>query len=153
MVKNKGVYCHISPYQGLTAANADKWLACRPGSEAAVAMGLMYLLIERRRNGAPMAGQSPAKSLLDALWRLAESYPPEKAAALSGLSTDDLERLARLLADARQPLVLPTSAVGSGASSTAADLAVVWLNCFAQHPVAALRFQTAPSRGNGTQPT
>ena len=43
MLKNgeKNLFFQISPYQSLTGANADHWLACNPGSEAAVALGLV----------------------------------------------------------------------------------------------------------------
>ena len=34
----KGLFMHVGPYESLTAANADKWLACRPGGEVAVAL-------------------------------------------------------------------------------------------------------------------
>ena len=35
----KGFFCHVSPYQSLTGANADLWLSCKPGTEAHVAHG------------------------------------------------------------------------------------------------------------------
>ena len=44
---NKHLFFQISPYQSLTGANADHWLACRPGSEAVVALGLIREALDR----------------------------------------------------------------------------------------------------------
>ena len=35
---NKGLFVTVSPHQSLSGANADYWMACKPGSEAAVAL-------------------------------------------------------------------------------------------------------------------
>ncbi|NNL75136.1 MAG: molybdopterin-dependent oxidoreductase, partial [Desulfobacterales bacterium] len=35
--EKKNLFFEVSPFQSLTGANADSWLACKPGSEAAVA--------------------------------------------------------------------------------------------------------------------
>lgn len=45
----KGRFIQISPFQSPTAANADQWLMCRPGSEAGLAMALIRPAIEQGR--------------------------------------------------------------------------------------------------------
>ena len=51
---SKGRFFHISPYQSLTCANSDLWLSCRPGSEAAFALGLLNQALRLgRRSGLP----------------------------------------------------------------------------------------------------
>jgi molybdopterin-containing oxidoreductase family iron-sulfur binding subunit len=37
----KNLFFQVSPFQSLTGANADHWLACKPGSESVVALGLV----------------------------------------------------------------------------------------------------------------
>ena len=44
--KRKGLFLQVSPFQSLTAANADAWLACHPGSEAVVAPGMIQVALD-----------------------------------------------------------------------------------------------------------
>ena len=44
----KGRFFFIGPYQSVTGANADRWLPCIPGGEAAVALGLLRRIAGRR---------------------------------------------------------------------------------------------------------
>ena len=47
----KGFFFLVSPFQTLTGANADRWLACAPGTEAVVALGLVRQMLDIRRGG------------------------------------------------------------------------------------------------------
>ena len=48
----KGLFFFVGPYQSVTGANADRWLPCIPGGEAAVALGLLGELLAADRGRA-----------------------------------------------------------------------------------------------------
>ncbi len=83
----------IDPYPTRTARAADWHIAIRPGTDSALALGMMHILVrdglydreyvERWTHG--------FEQLLE---RIAE-YPPERVAALTGIPAADIERLAR----------------------------------------------------------
>src|SRR5262249_36778565 len=84
----------IDPHRSLTAAASDWWLPIRPGTDAALALGLMYVIwrdglqddnsLDRFCVGGPQLKH-----------RALSEYPPEKVAAITGLSAADVETLAR----------------------------------------------------------
>jgi anaerobic selenocysteine-containing dehydrogenase len=84
----------IDPYRSKTAARSDWWLPIRPGTDAALALGLMHITW---RDGFQdddylaryCIGAEPLRE------RAMKEYPPEKVAAITGLSVADIERLAR----------------------------------------------------------
>jgi len=45
----KGFFFLASPFQTLTGANADHWLACAPGTEALFSLGLVRRMLDIRR--------------------------------------------------------------------------------------------------------
>jgi anaerobic selenocysteine-containing dehydrogenase/Fe-S-cluster-containing dehydrogenase component len=117
----KGVFVHISPYRSLTGANADLWLACRPGSQAVVALALIgELLHDKRAEGLPA-------NLRQGLEKAARDYTKDKAAEAAGIPLEQLEQVIEILKRASKPLVLSTeTAAGSGALQT--DLAANYLD-------------------------
>jgi molybdopterin-containing oxidoreductase family iron-sulfur binding subunit len=106
----KGRFIHISPWQGLTGANADQWLACAPGGEAAVALGLVGRMIASGRT----AGLSA--DARESLRKAVADYTPERVTALSGIPAVQVDLLAERLSRAQRPLVL-----GAGSGHGAAD--------------------------------
>ena len=87
----------IDPHRSNTAAKSDWWIPVRPGTDAALALGLMHILfrdgledrdyLERYCLG--------ADKLRD---RALNEYAPEKVAAITGIPVDDIETLARAYA-------------------------------------------------------
>ncbi|HEX5681703.1 MAG TPA: hypothetical protein VFX82_12800, partial [Desulfobacterales bacterium] len=103
----KGLFLQVSPYQSLTGSNADHWLACAPGSEAVVALGLV-----RRMLAGGRGGHLPT-SLREGLAKASAAYTPETVSKLAGLAPAAYEKLAGRLEQARRPLVLgPGCGVG-----------------------------------------
>ncbi len=90
----------IDPYKSRTAARSDWWLPIRPGTDAALALGLMHILwrdglqdddyLDRYCMGGDQLRQ-----------RALNDYPPDKVARITGLAVDDIERLAREFAAIR----------------------------------------------------
>jgi len=118
----KGRFVHVSPYQSLTAANADKWLACRPGSEIAVVLMLVRQVMETSR------GKRFSPTFRSALKSLTESYTPQKVSQLTDIADTDLEKLSQRVLAARLPLILGSSSACHGQSAIATDVAAVLLN-------------------------
>ncbi len=118
----KGRFVQVSPFQSLTGANADRWIACRPGTEALVMMGLIRALAE-----AP-DGRTIDRNVVEALSETLAACTPEMVAERAGVSLDDQAAIAAHLQAAKTPLVLGVGAGGSGAQATAAELAALLLN-------------------------
>jgi len=90
----------IDPYRSLTAAKCDQHIAPLPGTDAALALGMMQVII--------------AEGLYDAdyverytlgfarLRERVQDYPPHKVAAICGLAAEDIVALAREYAGTRQ---------------------------------------------------
>jgi molybdopterin-containing oxidoreductase family iron-sulfur binding subunit len=118
----KGVYFHVSPCQSLTGANADQWLACHPGSEAAVAFGLIRETLKLGR-----ASHLP-RQLRYEIQNAASFYTREKVSQLSGIPENLLEKLARRVIQAKKPLILGTGSGASGPNALQTNLIVNYLN-------------------------
>ncbi len=118
----KGFYAHVSAYQSLTAANADQWIMCRPGTEASVAMALIAVLLDRG------LGRNLPIAFRTALMEVSARYRSDSPADASGVPIETVQGLARRLLAAQRPLVLPTATTTYGAASAAADLTSVLLN-------------------------
>ncbi len=118
----KGLFVQVSPYQSLTAANADKWFGCRPGTEAAVVMMLIQSALNSGR------GRHLQTSLRMALIQLSRSYTTAKVAKMTDLQVTDLGRLTHKIMKAQSPLILGTSSASDGRTAPAVELAVALLN-------------------------
>jgi molybdopterin-containing oxidoreductase family iron-sulfur binding subunit len=106
----KAVLVQVSPFQNVTGANADRWIPCRPGGEAAIALGLLNEWT-RGEKGTGLPGE-----VRDAIHRASGSWTPERVVETAGIRPEDFGLLVRCLADARRPLVL---GCGAGAPNDA----------------------------------
>ena len=95
----------IDPVRTRTAAAADWHLAPRPGSDAALAMGLMHVIV---RDGLVDLDyvERHATGFEQLRERLVE-YPPDTVARLTGIAAADIERLAHEFATIRPAVVRP----------------------------------------------
>ncbi len=83
----------IDPYSTRTAKVADWHIAIRPGTDAALALGLMHILFnESLYDQAYVAAYTHG---FEALRERAAAYPPERVAAITGIPSADILRLAR----------------------------------------------------------
>jgi anaerobic selenocysteine-containing dehydrogenase len=94
----------IDPYQCKTAARSDWWLPIRPGTDAALALGMMHVLW---RDGLQDEDYLSRYCLgADRLReRVLREYGPEKVASITGLTVGDIERLAREYGTTRPALI------------------------------------------------
>jgi len=84
----RGVLMAIEPAMSMTGANADTWVAARPGSEAAVVLGVGHVLMSK--HGVSAAGMPSAASAFSAM-------NPAKVKDLSGVSEAQLNKIADTL--------------------------------------------------------
>jgi molybdopterin guanine dinucleotide-containing S/N-oxide reductase-like protein len=89
----------IDPYKTRTAALADWHIAIRPGTDVALALGLMHVIL---REG--LEDRAYIAEMTHGFEQLAErvrEYTPERVAAWTGLASGEIEQLAREYATTR----------------------------------------------------
>jgi anaerobic selenocysteine-containing dehydrogenase len=94
----------IDPYKSKTAEHSDWWLPLRPGTDAALALGIMHVLwreglqdddfLERHCLGTAQLRQ-----------RALDDYPPARVEAITGVPAAEIEKLARLYGTTRPSLI------------------------------------------------
>ena len=89
----------IDPYRSLTAAKCDQHMAPLPGTDAALALGLMHVIINEGRFDADYVQRHTLG--FEQLRERVRDYPPQKAAAICGLAADEIVALAREYAGTR----------------------------------------------------
>jgi len=89
----------IDPIRTRTAALADQHLAINPGSDLALALGLMHVIIGEKLYDADYVDRYTHG--FDALRERAANYPPERVSALTGIAPADIVQLARDYATTR----------------------------------------------------
>ncbi len=125
---DKGRFVYAGPRLSLTGLNADEWLPIRPGSEAALALGMASAL---------GGDAGPYGSVLSA-------FDVRSAAQATGISEDAIQELAERFADG------PSLAMGPGVgahhrNATAANVAVMILNSVAGNVGTTVTMGAGPS--------
>ncbi len=94
----------IDPFRSRTAERSDWWVAIRPGTDAALALGLMHVLW---RDGLQdkdyLARHCLGSDLLRD--RALREYAPERVSTITGIPREDIERLAREYGTSRPALI------------------------------------------------
>jgi len=119
------------------AARSKDWVPARPGTEAALALGMAYVIItENLTSGFVDQAAAGFESLVDAEGRqhkgfkqlVLDSYSPEKVSEITGVSTEKITSLAREFAGARRPIALAGRGMGQTPGSVYDMMAVHALN-------------------------
>jgi len=122
-----GTFIHVEPRQSLTAANADVWLRNVPGTETAIALAVLRLMIEA---GAVDRSFAAAVASVDV----------KKVADDSGLDVDTLARVAAAFSRARPGLAVAGGMAVTGSNATQLHVAVNLLNAAAGNVGKTVRF-------------
>ena len=97
--RNGARFYTIDPRRNRTGAAADKHFFINPGSDTALALGMMHVIIgERLCDDDYVARHTTGFPELAAR---AKEYPPQRAAALTGIAQDEIVALAREYATTR----------------------------------------------------
>ena len=89
----------IDPIRTRTAALADRHFAINPGSDLALALGLMHVIIGENLHDADYVDRYT--NGFEPLRERVAAYPPERVAALTGIDAPDIVQLARDYATTR----------------------------------------------------
>jgi molybdopterin guanine dinucleotide-containing S/N-oxide reductase-like protein len=89
----------IDPYKTRTAALADWHIAIRPGTDVALALGLMHVILREGLEDQVYIGEMTHG--FDRLAERVRDYTPERVAGWTGLSPAEIEQLAREYATTR----------------------------------------------------
>ena len=93
----------IDPIRTRTAALADRHFPINPGSDLALALGMMHVILREKLHDADYVARYT--NGFEALEELARTYPPERAAALTGIAKEDIVELAREYATTRPSVI------------------------------------------------
>lgn len=115
----------IDPYQTRTAALADWHISVRPGTDAALALGMMHVLV---RDGlcdeAYIAENTHGFAALAAH---VKGYTPEMVEAATGVAAVDVERLARMFGETQPAAIRMNYGVQRSENGGAAARAILML--------------------------
>ncbi|MFA6810246.1 MAG: menaquinone reductase molybdopterin-binding-like subunit QrcB [Desulfoplanes sp.] len=111
MAADNAVYTYVGPVQKAgTSISAKTWVACAPGTEPLVALGIAAYLINAGK-GVGMPGYDALKEFVTL------TNPPSRVAQATGVSEATMKQLAGALLRARRPLILTGSEFGQGADA------------------------------------
>lgn len=132
------LWVHVEPRASLTASKAHRWIACNPGTEAAVAMGIAHVLVRDRLYDAAFMAEKVfgfedwvdfAGAQRKGFKNIVLSkYGPDEVAKISGVSPQTLQELARQLANQKHSLVVWGQDKGDKPNTLYHDLAFLALN-------------------------
>jgi anaerobic selenocysteine-containing dehydrogenase len=115
----------IDPYRTRTAALADWHIAIRPGTDAALALGMMHVIFrEGLEDKAYVAERTHGA---ERLAERAREYTPERVAAWTGLTAGEIETLAREYATTRPAALRMNYGVQRSENGGAAARAIAML--------------------------
>ncbi len=117
----------IDPYRTRTAECADWYLPINPGTDAALALGMMHVIIGENLHDADYV----AKYTLgfEQLCEKVKEYPPERVAQWTGISAGDIRKLAREYATTRPAVIRLNYGIQRSERGGMATRAVVMLPC------------------------
>ena len=102
--RNGGRLILVDPRRSLTAQNATLHLPITPGTDAALANGLLHLLIREGRIDESYVAERTVG--FEAVRRVAMTYWPERVERITGIPEAQLGEAARLLGSARTAMIL-----------------------------------------------
>jgi anaerobic selenocysteine-containing dehydrogenase len=114
----RGVLIQIEPKMTLTGANADLWLANRPGTEGVVALGIANVLVTKyHRDISGLPGE---------IQQLIKSYDLKRVEDISGLSGEHIMRVVDML-NKHSPSLVMAGASAEGVEHGYESVAAVML--------------------------
>lgn len=128
-----GRFVQVESRMSLTGANADEWIAIKPGREAFLALGLAYLVLPNSK----VSSEEKTK-----LSQLLESYSPEHVSQLTDVPVKTIQHLAQEFTKASPSLALGSGIAASSREETATLIAVNLLNYIAGNISETVRFHT-----------
>jgi molybdopterin guanine dinucleotide-containing S/N-oxide reductase-like protein len=117
----------IDPYRTRTAQCADWYLPINPGTDAALALGMMHVIINENLFDAEYVSRYTIG--FEELKARAQQYPPETVAHWTGIAADDIRKLAREYATQRPSVIRVNYGIQRSEGGGMATRAVTMLPC------------------------
>jgi len=117
----------IDPYRTRTAECADWYLPINPGTDAALALGMMHVIIGETLHDADYVAKYTRG--FEQLRNKVKNYPPERVAQWTGIAADDIRKLAREYATVRPSVIRLNYGVQRSEGGGMATRAIVMLPC------------------------
>ncbi|MGC2474003.1 MAG: molybdopterin-dependent oxidoreductase [Candidatus Sulfotelmatobacter sp.] len=117
----------IDPYRTRTAESADWYLPINPGTDAALALGMMHVIIGENLHDPDYVSKHTLG--FEQLRVKVKEYPPERVARWTGISADDIRKLAREYATVRPAVIRLNYGVQRSEGGGMATRSVVILPC------------------------
>jgi molybdopterin guanine dinucleotide-containing S/N-oxide reductase-like protein len=117
----------IDPYRTRTAACADWYLPINPGTDAALALGMMHVIIGEKLYDADYVERYTAG--FEQLREKVREYPPERVVKWTGISASDIVKLAREYATTHPAVIRLNYGVQRSEGGGMATRAVAMLPC------------------------
>jgi anaerobic selenocysteine-containing dehydrogenase len=93
----------VDPYTTLTAKRADIHLRLKAGTDAALALGIMHVIIDEDMIDRDFIAEHTLG--FERLKERVREYPPQRVSRLTNLSVDDIKRVGRLYGKAKAPFI------------------------------------------------
>ena len=91
--RNGARFYVIDPIRNRTAAAADRHFAIHPGTDLALALGMMHVILAEKLEDRAYIDRHT--SGFEEMSALASQYPPDRAASITGIAKEDIVALAR----------------------------------------------------------
>jgi anaerobic selenocysteine-containing dehydrogenase len=117
----------IDPYRTRTAACADWYLPINPGTDGALALAMMHVIIGEGLHDADYVRNYTLG--FDQLCEKAKAYPPERVAQWTGIAAADIRKLAREYATIRPSVIRLNYGVQRSEGGGMATRAISMLPC------------------------
>jgi anaerobic selenocysteine-containing dehydrogenase len=91
----RGAFVQVESRMSLTGASADEWVAVKPGTEGALALGLAHVILA----GKPPADAGRAGAAIEGWASGLPDYAPAAVEQMTGVAAKRIERLAHSLAE------------------------------------------------------
>ncbi|MGB8732224.1 MAG: molybdopterin-dependent oxidoreductase [Candidatus Sulfotelmatobacter sp.] len=117
----------IDPYRTRTAACADWYLPINPGTDGALALAMMHVIIGEGLHDADYIEKYTLG--FDELCKKVEAYPPERVAQWTGISAEDIRKLALEYATTRPAVIRLNYGVQRSDGGGTATRAISMLPC------------------------
>ncbi len=119
----RGKFVHFGPRLSMTAAAADLFLPCTPGTEGIVALGIAHVMVRDRLTAASAVAGRLSDDLL--------AYSPEAVERLTGVHAHDIAAVAEEFARNQPGIAIPGTGAASGPDGAVHCAAVALLNVLA----------------------
>ncbi len=129
-IEGKAKVVQVESRNSNSASKADKWVAAKPGTDAALALGIANVMIRKNTYNSRFV-ENHTSGFNKFRNMVLKHYPADKVSKITGISADAIESLAKDFAKAKAPLAVYGKGKGTMNGSLYEFMAVQSLNALA----------------------